>query len=53
VKYGHQLFFPNTPGYVPYTSSLVTSETMVKLAAVLEKGLTNLEDMARSRYSND
>ena len=40
VKYGQQLFFPNTPGYVPHTTSLATTGTHVMLAAVHEEELT-------------
>jgi len=47
VKYGHQLFFPNTPGYVPHTTSLATIEAMLRLASVHDEELMNLEDMAR------
>jgi tungstate transport system substrate-binding protein len=46
VKYGHQLFFPNTPGYVPHTTSLSTTGALVRLASMHEEGLATEEEIA-------
>jgi len=41
VKYGQQLFFPNTPGYVAGTTSLASTVALGRLATVNEEELTS------------
>jgi len=41
VKYGQQLFFPNTPGYVAHGASLASTGTLGRLAMVNKEELSN------------
>jgi len=47
VKFDHQLFFPNTPGYVPLTSSLTYDESLSRLALASETVMSTRKETAR------
>jgi tungstate transport system substrate-binding protein len=47
VRFDHQLFFPNTQGYVPHTTSVASIEALMRSASTNEEELTNKEDITR------